>query len=127
MAEDLVNVFHRWQAKLDPETREVTFLVTTKYALDEAEVEQIDPHAEGEWTKVLILAFPEGNTAEVDGNAVTFADKPEFFDVTQLHKRYIPIDEFVRVITKMMTRINADLDKAAALEQLDSESEWSLL
>jgi hypothetical protein len=125
--EETVNVFHRWHAHLDVEDRSVTFLVSKMYTLEEEKTSEIDPEDEASWDKVLTLAFPEENFAEVEGKPVAFADSPTFFDTTQLSKRYIPVDEFVRVVSQIMEKINTDLDKAAALEEMSEDSTWNLL
>ncbi len=127
MSEESVNVFHRWQAKLNPTARTVTFFVSTKYTLNETELEQLDPEDLTIWDKVLVLNFPKKNDTEVEGTPVTTASEPLFMDAEQLQKRYIPIDEFTRVVSDMMDRINADLVKVAALEAMSDASDWSLL
>jgi hypothetical protein len=127
MAEDTVQVFHRWNADLDVDARTVTFCVSKSYATSAEETEKIDPNNPEAWDKVLVLPFPEKNEGTHEEQSVTFAGNPTFFDHTQLVKRFIPIDEFVNAITRIMNSINADLDKQVALEQTAETSGWNIL
>ena len=124
---DVIDVFHKWHAKLDSENREIIFSVSTQYYLEEGQADLLDPEDETKWTKVLVLPFPKDNVVTEKGEMLVGASVPTFFDTEQLKKRFIPIDDFVQVVYKMVEQINADLENAMLLQQMEDNAEWSLL
>lgn len=127
MHEDVVQVFHRWNATLDAESRTVTFFVSKEFAESEEDVDNIDVNLTEMWDKVMVLPFPDDKVGEVEGTTVAFAGTPIFFDHTQLSKRFIPVDEFVDAVTRIVSKINEDLSKQVALESMHDDSGWNVL
>ena len=123
--ETTINIFHRWNAELDLETRTVTFYVSKEYSESEKQVELIDPDDLVLWEKVMVLPFPK---EKIDlAKNISPSDDPIFFDHTQLSKRYIPLEDFVQVVTRIMEKINQDLQKTAAFHEISENSEWDVL